>query len=254
MGVKNESQDDFEEYDFEEESFEKFEDSYNDLLEFYSYSNENLSDSDINNSAENNNEEELDNYSSPQEVEHWGEFKPELSQLLLEMSLGEAEFSDEGDLSDLSAEQIEEMLKDSVDDNLDENADNAVESEITQNLEEALNEMQTETSGEFGGLGIEVSMEAGVVKVISPIDGSPAEEVGVKAGDYIVKINGTQVQGKTLSEAVDLMRGQVGSEIEITVRRIGKKKALIFKISSLFLDEEDRINLLFLFFKKFTYA
>ena len=144
MGVKNESQDDFEEYDFEEDSFEKFEASYNDLLEFYSYSNENLSDSDINNSAENNNEEELDNYSSPQEVEHWGEFKPELSQLLLEMSLGEAEFSDEGDLSDLSAEQIEEMLKDSVDDNLDENADNAVESEITQNLEEALNEMQTE--------------------------------------------------------------------------------------------------------------
>ncbi|MBN32536.1 MAG: hypothetical protein CL906_01270 [Dehalococcoidia bacterium] len=144
MGVKNESQDDFEEYDFEEDIFEKFEDSYNDLLEFYSYSNENLSDSDINNSTENNNEEELDNYSSPQEVEHWGEFKPELSQLLLEMSLGEAEFSDEGDLSDLSAEQIEEMLKDSVDDNLDENADNAVESEITQNLEEALNEMQTE--------------------------------------------------------------------------------------------------------------
>ena len=73
-------------------------------------------------------------------------------------------------------------------------------------------------------------MEAGVVKVISPIDGSPAEEVGVKAGDYIVKINGTQVQGKTLSESVDLMRGPVGSEIEITVRRIGVRKALKFKI------------------------
>ena len=95
---------------------------------------------------------------------------------------------------------------------------------------EMLEEMQTETKGEFGGLGIEVGMEAGVVKVISPIDGSPAEEVGVKAGDYIVKINGTQVQGKTLSEAVDLMRGPVGSEIEITVRRIGLRKAITFNI------------------------
>ena len=73
-------------------------------------------------------------------------------------------------------------------------------------------------------------MEAGVVKVISPIDGSPAETVGVKAGDYIVKIDGTQVQGKTLSEAVDLMRGPVCSEIEITVRRIGTRKALTFNI------------------------
>ena len=95
---------------------------------------------------------------------------------------------------------------------------------------EILKEMQTETKGEFGGLGIEVGMEAGVVKVISPIDGSPAEAVGVKAGDYIVKINGTQVQGKTLSEAVELMRGPVGSKIEITVRRIGVRKALTFNI------------------------
>ncbi len=96
---------------------------------------------------------------------------------------------------------------------------------------EMFENMQTETSGEFGGLGIEVSMEAGVVKVISPIDSSPADRVGVKAGDYIVKINDEQVQGKTLSEAVDLMRGPVGSEIEITVRRRGVKKALTFKIT-----------------------
>jgi len=91
-------------------------------------------------------------------------------------------------------------------------------------------EMQTETSGEFGGLGIEVSMEAGVVKVISPIDDSPAYKVGVKAGDYIIKINDIQVQGKSLNEAVELMRGPVGSEIEMTVRRRGIKKAIIFKI------------------------
>ncbi len=95
---------------------------------------------------------------------------------------------------------------------------------------ETFKEMETETSGEFGGLGIEVSMEFGVVKVITPMDGSPAEKEGVKAGDYIVKINGIQVQGKTLIEAVDLMRGPVGSELEITVRRKGLKKALNFTI------------------------
>jgi len=91
-------------------------------------------------------------------------------------------------------------------------------------------EMQTETSGEFGGLGIEVSMESGVVKVISPIDDTPASKAGIKSGDYIVRINGEQVQGKTLMEAVNLMRGEVGSSIEITIRRKGVKKAKIFKI------------------------
>ena len=96
---------------------------------------------------------------------------------------------------------------------------------------ESFDSMRTETSGEFGGLGIEVSMEAGVVKVISPLDESPAYKAGVKAGDYIVKINDHQVQGKTLSEAVDLMRGPVGSDIEITVRRIGERKALVFNIT-----------------------
>jgi carboxyl-terminal processing protease len=92
-------------------------------------------------------------------------------------------------------------------------------------------EMETETSGKFGGLGIEVGMEFGVVKVITPMDGTPAEREGVKAGDYIVKINGIQVQGKTLSEAVDLMRGPVGSKLEITIRRKGIKKALVFEIT-----------------------
>ena len=96
---------------------------------------------------------------------------------------------------------------------------------------ESFKSMQTETSGEFGGLGIEVGMEAGVVKVISPIDNTPASKAGLKAGDYIVKINDTQVQGKSLTEAVELMRGPVGSSIEITVRRRGEKKALIFNIT-----------------------
>ena len=95
---------------------------------------------------------------------------------------------------------------------------------------EVFNEMQTETSGEFGGLGIEVTMESGVVKVISPIDDTPASKAGIKAGDYIVKIDNNQVQGKSLSEAVDLMRGPVGSGIELTVRRRGERKALTFYI------------------------
>jgi len=95
---------------------------------------------------------------------------------------------------------------------------------------EVFRESQDDTSGKFGGLGIEVSMEAGVVKVISPIDDTPASKAGVKAGDYIVKINGEQVQGKTLMEAVNLMRGPVGTSIEITIRRKGLKKAKNIKI------------------------
>jgi carboxyl-terminal processing protease len=74
-------------------------------------------------------------------------------------------------------------------------------------------------------------MESGLVKVISPIDDTPASRAGIKAGDYIVKINDTQVQGKSLSEAVDLMRGPVNSSIELTIRRKGEKKALTFNIT-----------------------
>ncbi len=96
---------------------------------------------------------------------------------------------------------------------------------------ETFKQMETETSGKFGGLGIEVGMEFGVVKVITPMDGSPAEREGVKAGDYIVKINEIQVQGKTLTEAVGLMRGPVGSKLKITIRRKGVKKALVFEIT-----------------------
>ena len=140
---------------------------------------------------------------------------------------------------DLFSEVLDKINKEYVEDiNQGEVMDAAING-VLQSLDpysaymspESFQNMQTETSGEFGGLGIEVSMESGVVKVISPIDGSPAYEVGVKAGDYIVKINDHQVQGKTLMEAVDLMRGPVGSDIEITVRRRGVKKAIIFKIT-----------------------
>tara|TARA_B000000460_G_scaffold131843_1_gene92815 strand:- start:84 stop:1238 length:1155 start_codon:yes stop_codon:yes gene_type:complete len=103
-------------------------------------------------------------------------------------------------------------------------------------------ESQIETSGEFGGLGIEVSMEAGVVKVIAPIDGTPASKAGIKAGDYIVRINGEQVQGKTLMEAVNLMRGPEGTSIEITVRRKSLRKAKIFKITREIIEIESVIS------------
>ena len=96
---------------------------------------------------------------------------------------------------------------------------------------EIYEEMQTDTEGKFGGLGIEVGMEGGVVKVISPIDDTPAHKAGIKAGDYIVKINGEQVQGKTLMEAVNLMRGPPGTDIEITIRRKGLRKAKNFTIT-----------------------
>ena len=140
---------------------------------------------------------------------------------------------------DLFSEVLDKINKEYVDDvNQSETIDAAING-VLQSLDpysaymspDMFNNMQTETSGEFGGLGIEVGMEAGVVKVISPIDNSPASRIGVKAGDYIVKINDEQVQGKSLMEAVELMRGPVGSNIKITVRRRGVKKALIFNIT-----------------------
>ncbi len=95
---------------------------------------------------------------------------------------------------------------------------------------ELFKEMQTDTRGEFGGLGIEIGMEAGVVKVISPIDETPAAKAGIKSGDYIVKIGNEQVQGKSLLEAVKLMRGPIGTSIKLTIVRKNVKKPLEFKI------------------------
>ena len=140
---------------------------------------------------------------------------------------------------DLFSEVLNKINKEYVDEVDQSEAMDAAINGVLQSLDpysaymspESFQNMQTETSGEFGGLGIEVSMESGVVKVISPLDDSPAYEAGVKAGDYIVKINDIQVQGKTLSEAVEIMRGPVGSDIEITIRRRGVKKALVFSIT-----------------------
>jgi len=154
----------------------------------------------------------------------------------------EKSFSESNDIYkkiDLFGEVLEKINEEYVDEiDQSKNMDAAING-LLQSLDpysaymspESLANMQTETSGKFGGLGIEVSMEAGVIKVISPMDNTPASKVGLKAGDYIIKINNAQVQGKSLMEAIDLMRGPVGTSIEITVRRRGKKKALIFNIT-----------------------
>src|SRR5271170_87621 len=84
------------------------------------------------------------------------------------------------------------------------------------------NDMKVQTRGEFGGLGIEVSMESGLVKVVSPIDDTPAARAGLKPGDLITHLDGDPVQGMTLPEAVEKMRGLIGSEIKLTIRREGK--------------------------------
>jgi len=139
---------------------------------------------------------------------------------------------------DLFGEVLETIKKEYVDDiDQAEIMDSAING-VLQSLDpysaymspKSFKSMQTDTRGEFGGLGIEIGMESGVIKVITPIADTPASEAGIKSGDYIVKINEEQVQGKSLTEAVDLMRGPVGSEINLTIRRRNVKKALNFKI------------------------
>ena len=162
--------------------------------------------------------------------------------IALSLFFFEKGFSENSDIYkkiDLFGEVLEKINKEYVDEVDQSKSMDAAINGLLQSLDpysaymtpESFEGMQTETSGKFGGLGIEVGMESGVVKVISPIDNTPASRAGLKAGDYIVKIDGIQVQGKTLMDAVDLMRGLVGSSIEITVRRRGVKKALIFNIT-----------------------
>jgi carboxyl-terminal processing protease len=140
---------------------------------------------------------------------------------------------------DLFGEVLENIKKDYVDEvDQAEIMDSAING-VLQSLDpysaymspDLFKEMQTDTSGQFGGLGIEIGMEAGLVKVISPIDDTPAAEAGIKAGDYIVKIGKQQVQGKSLMSAVKLMRGPVGSSIKLTIRRKNIKKPLEFTIT-----------------------
>ena len=140
---------------------------------------------------------------------------------------------------DLFGEVLERIEKNYVEDvNQNKMMDSAING-VLQALDpysaymspELFKEMQTDTRGEFGGLGIEIGMESGLVKVITPIDDTPAFKAGIKAGDYIIKIGNDQVQGKSLMEAVKLMRGPVGTSIKLTVRRKNVKKPLEFLIT-----------------------
>jgi carboxyl-terminal processing protease len=109
-------------------------------------------------------------------------------------------------------------------------------------------DMQVNTRGEFGGLGIRVSMEGGYVKVISPIDDTPAFRAGIKPSDLITHLDGEQVQGMTLNQAVDLMRGKVGSDIKLTILRLGKKPfdvsitRAVIKITSVRSKVEEKVG------------
>ena len=140
---------------------------------------------------------------------------------------------------DLFGEVLEKINKEYVDEiNQSESMDSAING-LLQSLDpyssymspEIFDEMQTETSGEFGGLGIEVSMESGVVKVISPIDDTPASKAGIKAGDFIIRINDTQVKGLNLFEAVSMMRGKVGTKINLVIRRENVDDELKFTLT-----------------------
>lgn len=96
--------------------------------------------------------------------------------------------------------------------------------------EDDFKDLQTTTNGEFGGLGIEVTMEEGVIKVITPLVDTPAFKAGIKSGDYIIKLGSKSVQGLELKDAVNLMRGKPGSPIELTIIRKGTKKPLTYSL------------------------
>ncbi len=156
--IKNSPEGNFDDFDYDLSIEESFSDEqFESLSEFFKSQGEeivsedikdiqNTEDFDLTDQQEQN--ASLEDYNSPQEVEFWGEFKPELSQLLYEMGASEAEFSDDGDLTDLSQEQLEEMLKDSVEESQKDEDDQVSESDITQNLEDALKDMQMDSNDE----------------------------------------------------------------------------------------------------------
>ena len=139
---------------------------------------------------------------------------------------------------DLFGEVLEKIKKEYVDEIKEADVMDSAINGVLQSLDpysaymspDLFKSMRTDTKGEFGGLGIEIGMEGGIVKVISPIADTPAAEAGIKAGDYIVKIEDEQVHGKSLMEAVKLMRGEVGTSIKLTVRRKNIRKALEFNV------------------------
>jgi len=134
-------------------------------------------------------------------------------------------------LNTIKKEYVDEVKQDEVIDSAINGMLQSLDPYSSYMSPEAFQNMNRDTKGEFGGLGIEITMEAGLVKIITPIEGTPADKAGVLAGDYIVKINGKQVKGMTLLNAVKLMRGKVGTSINITVRRPEIEDEIKFKIT-----------------------
>jgi carboxyl-terminal processing protease len=134
-------------------------------------------------------------------------------------------------LNTIKKEYVDEVKQDEVIDSAINGMLQSLDPYSSYMSPEAFQNMNRDTKGEFGGLGIEITMEAGLVKIITPIEGTPADKAGVLAGDYIVKINGKQVKGMTLLDAVKLMRGKVGTSINITVRRPEIEDEIKFKIT-----------------------
>ncbi len=128
----------------------------------------------------------------------------------------------------------EEYIDETVEDEIVESAINGMLQSLDPHSlylnQKDFKELTSDTKGEFGGLGIEVTMEKGLVKVISPIDKTPAERAGIIEGDFITHINKDPILGKSLSEAVSLMRGKPNTEIEITIARKGLDEGFDLKL------------------------
>ena len=134
-------------------------------------------------------------------------------------------------LDTLKKEYVDEVKQDEVIDSAINGMLQSLDPYSSYMSPEAFQNMSRDTKGEFGGLGIEITMESGLVKIITPIEGTPADKAGVQAGDYIVKIENKQVKGMSLLDAVKLMRGKVGTSLEITVRRPEVEGEIKFNIT-----------------------
>ena len=134
------------------------------------------------------------------------------------------------ELLDLLGEVFERVRRDYVEDVSDEELIEAAVQGMLSSLDphsvylppRNYQQMQVQTRGEFGGLGIEVTMDRGYVKVVAPIDDTPAFRAGLQSGDYITHLDGTSVQGMTLNQAVEKMRGPVGTDLTLTIAREGR--------------------------------
>jgi carboxyl-terminal processing protease len=163
---------------------------------------------------------------SPEELEDTNTPPAHASQLPLQELRNFTEIFDRIRSSYVEPVDDETLLQYAIDgmlSNLDPHSDYLLPEDFT--------ELQEHTTGKFGGLGIEVGIEEGLIKVVSPIDDTPAEKAGIKAGDFIVSLDGKPVREMSLNDAIDLMRGEPGTDIELSIRRQGEKELLEFVLT-----------------------